>query len=141
MAFNDLFRATAISRSGMTAERFRMEVTANNLANANSVRTSEGGPYRRKDVVFEAVLQDQQGNETLGGVEVVDVVDDPAPFPIAYMPWHPDANKDGDVQMPNVEIPMEMVNLVTASRAYEANVRAAQSFVQMSQQALNILRG
>ena len=141
MAFNDLFRATGISRSGLNAERLRMEVTANNIANAYATRTTDGGPYRRQDVVFSAVLEDQEGRRMLGGVEAEDVIDDPSPFPVVYMPGHPDADGQGNVRLPNVEIPVEMVNLVTASRAYEANVRAAQSFVQMSQQALSIVRG
>jgi flagellar basal-body rod protein FlgC len=128
MAFNDLFRATGISRSGLNAERLRMEVTANNIANAFSTRGADGGPFRRQDVVFAAVLQDQAGQPTLGGVEAEDVVDDPTPFPVVYIPGHPDADGQGNVRMPNVEIPIEMVNLVTASRAYEANVRAAESF-------------
>src|SRR5262245_41785030 len=140
MAFNDLFRATGISRSGLNAERLRMEVTANNIANAFSTRGPDGGPFRRQDVVFAAVLEDQSGQPTLGGVETVEVVDDPRPFQVVYVPGHPDADGNGNVRMPNVEIPIEMVNLVTASRAYEANVRAGQSFTQMSQQALSILR-
>jgi len=141
MAFNDLFRATGISRSGLNAERLRMEVTANNIANAYSTRTAAGGPFRRQDVIFAAVLEGQYGQPGLGGVEAVDIVDDPTPFLVVSLPGHPDADEQGNVQMPNVEIPIEMVNLITASRAYEANVRAAQSFVQMSQQALSIVRG
>jgi flagellar basal-body rod protein FlgC len=141
MAFNDLFRAAGISRSGLNAERMRMEVTANNIANAYSTRTADGGPFRRQDVVFAAVLEDQYGQPALGGVDVAEVVDDPLPFKVVSLPGHPDADADGNVRMPNVDIPIEMVNLVTASRAYEANVRAAQSFVQMSQQALTIVRG
>ncbi len=136
MSFGNLFPAAGISASALSAERLRMEVTANNIANAFSTRTSEGGPFRRQDVVFSAVME--RGG--LGGVEVADVVDDESPFPVVSMPGHPDADAQGNVRLPNVQLPLEMVNLVTASRAYEANVRAAQSFIQMSQQALTILR-
>jgi flagellar basal-body rod protein FlgC len=132
MSFGSLFPAASISASALSAERLRMEVTANNIANAFSTRTREGGPFRRQDVVFSSV--------TGGGVQATDVVDDPSPFPVVSMPGHPDADADGNVRLPNVQLPIEMVNLVTASRAYEANVRAAQAFVQMGQQALGILR-
>lgn len=150
MSFRNLFPASAISGTGLTAERLRMEVTANNIANAYSTRTPGGGPFRRQDVVFASVLQDQNqgsvllptGSVSLGkGVEAVEVVDDPSEFPQVYLPGHPDADAEGNVRFPNVQIPMEMVNLVTASRAYEANVRAGQTFFQMGQQALSLLRG
>lgn len=141
MAFDTLFRAAGISRSGLTAERLRMEVTANNIANAYATRSPAGGPFRRQDVVFASLLPDQANRQQLGGVVAEEVVDDPSPFPVVSMPGHPDADANGDLRLPNVDIPTEMVNLVTASRAYEANVRAAQSFLQMSQQALSLLRG
>jgi flagellar basal-body rod protein FlgC len=136
MSFGSLFPAAAISASALTAERMRMEVTANNIANAYSTRSHDGGPFRRQDVVFSSLT----GADGMGGVEVADVVDDESPFPVVSMPGHPDADAQGNVRLPNVQLPMEMVNLVTASRAYEANVRAAQAFVQMSQQAMAILR-
>lgn len=142
MAFNDLFRPVTISGSALDAERLRMEVTANNIANAYSTRAPGGGPYRRQDVVFATVLGGQLGGEAApGGVRAEEVVDDPSPFPVVHMPGHPDADANGNLRLPNVEVPLEMVNLVTASRAYEANVRAGQSFLQMSQQALSLLRG
>lgn len=143
MAFRDLFRSAGISQSGLTAERIRMEVTANNIANAYSTRTPQGGPFRRQDVVFEALVGQQAGGEVsgFGGVDAAEIVDDPTPFTVVLMPGHPDADAEGNLRLPNVELPLEMVNLVTAGRSYEANVRAAQSFVQNSQQALNILRG
>lgn len=136
MTFNGLFRAVNISGSALDAERLRMEVTANNIANAYSTRTPDGGPFRRQDVVFAAALGEQ-----LAGVHADEVVDDPTPFPVVHLPGHPDADAEGNLRLPNVEVPLEMVNLVTAARAYEANVRASQSFLQMSQQALSILRG
>ncbi|QJW94414.1 flagellar basal body rod protein FlgC [Frigoriglobus tundricola] len=144
MSFNDLFSANSISGSGMTAESYRMEVIANNIANANSTRSANGGPFRRQDVVFAEVL----GSATRGapgpnfrGVQVVDRIEDPSELPRVFMPGHPDADAEGFVQMPNVQLPIEMVNLLTASRAYEANLRAAQTFRQMSEQALALLRG
>jgi flagellar basal-body rod protein FlgC len=145
MAFKDMFAASAISASGMSAERLRMEVTANNLANAHSTRSANGGPYRRQDLVFQAVLDSAVGGKPtpsgLRGVEVVDRVEDQSELPKIHMPGHPDADADGMVTMPNVSLPIEMVNLLTASRAYEANVRAAQTFRQLNEQALAILRG
>lgn len=132
MPFNDLFGGFGTSASGMSAERFRMEVIANNLANAHSTRSANGGPFRRQDVVFA---------EVLGGVQAVDVVEDPSPLQRVYMPGHPDADREGFVSMPNVELPVEMVNLITAARAYEANLKAAQTFRQMNEQALALLRG
>jgi flagellar basal-body rod protein FlgC len=141
MSFGGLFGALGVSASGLNAERMRMEVTANNVANAFSTRTADGGPFRRQDVVFAAVLDEQSGSKaSMGGVEAVEVVDDPTPARVVSMPGHPDADAQGNVSLPNVDLPMEMVNLVTATRAYEANVRTAQAFVQMSQQALAIVR-
>jgi flagellar basal-body rod protein FlgC len=144
MAFNDLFAAAAISGSGMSAERFRMEVVANNIANANSTRSANGGPFRRQDVVFAEVLgaaTRPDGAPDLRGVRAVELVEDPTPLTTVYMPGHPDADAQGNVRMPNVQLPIEMVNLMTASRAYEANLRAAQTFRQMNEQALSLLRG
>lgn len=137
MPFNDLFAAGGISGSGMAAERLRMEVIANNVANANTTRSADGGPFRRQDVVFAEVL----GAAGPAGVRAVDIVQDPTPFNRVHMPGHPDADAEGFVNMPNVQLPVEMVNLITAARAYEANLKAFQTFRQMSEQALNLLRG
>jgi flagellar basal-body rod protein FlgC len=144
MAFDDLFGASAISGSGMSAERLRMEVIANNIANANSTRSANGGPFRRQDVVFAEALgaaTSADGARALHGVHAVEIVEDPSPLPRIYMPGHPDADASGYVRMPNVQLPIEMVNLITASRAYEANVRAGNTFHQMNEQALSLLRG
>jgi flagellar basal-body rod protein FlgC len=141
---NDLFAASAISASGMSAERLRMEVIANNIANAQTTRTAGGGPFRRQDVVFEAIVASAarpgRAGAEAGGVRAVDVVEDQSELPRVYHPGHPDAGSDGYVTMPNVQVPVEMVNLMTASRAYEANLRAAQAFRQMNEQALALLR-
>lgn len=143
MPFNDLFSAGGISGSGMTAERLRMEVIANNIANANSTRSANGGPFRRQDVVFAEVLgsvRRPHGEPDLRGVTAVERVEDPTELPRVYQPGHPDADAEGFVRMPNVQLPIEMVNLLTAARAYEANLRAAQTFRQMNEQALTLLR-
>jgi len=145
MGFNSMLAVTNISASGLAAERMRMEVVANNIANAHSTRTAHGGPFRRQDVVFASVLNDQlhsgtPGAEKLGGVQIVGIVDDPSELERVYNPGHPDADPEGFVTMPNVRLPVEMVNLITASRAYEANLRVMQSFRQNAEQALGLLR-
>ena len=145
MGFDEMLGAFRISGTGMRAERQRMEVISNNIANANSTRTPEGGAYRRKEVVFEAVLkeaagQDMQRAHHLGGVRSLGVVEDLTEQPKVYNPGHPDADADGFVTMPNVNLPLEMVNLVTATRAYEANLRVANSFQSMAEQSFQLLK-
>ena len=112
-----------VSASALAAQRQRMNTIASNLANAQSTRTAEGGPYRRQDVVFATQVQDA-GNTGLEGVKVSGIVRDEAPFKMIYDPGHPDADKDGFVAMPNVNVIEEMVNMMMASRAYEASVSA-----------------
>jgi flagellar basal-body rod protein FlgC len=141
---NPLFAAADISASGLAAERLRLEVVANNIANAFSTRSPNGGPYRRQDVVFSAVLNQSVrggGLSRPGGVQTLGVVEDMSPFHRIHNPGHPDADKDGYVNMPNVDLPVEMVNMITASRAYEANMRAMQFFRQMTEQSYSLLRG
>lgn len=140
----DIEGAFAVSASALSAEKLRMNVIAGNLANVNSTRTPEGGPYRRKDVIFKTV----QGNsfaDTLGeainnvnGVKVDAVIEDKSPFKTVYNPGHPDADKDGYLKMPNVNLLTEMVNMISASRAYEANVNAVQVTKGMIGKALEI---
>lgn len=143
MGLGSLLAATDISASGLAAERQRMEVVANNIANAHSTRTSAGGPYRRQQVVFAAEL-DESGRQLrtggLSGVRVTGVIDDPSTLPQIFDPGHPDADANGHVLMPNVQLPNEMVDLMTASRAYEANLRALRLFRQMAEQSLALLR-
>jgi flagellar basal-body rod protein FlgC len=144
MPFETLFGAAAISGSGMSAERLRMEVIANNIANANSTRSANGGPFRRQDVVFAEVLgaaMHPGGTPQLRGVQAEEIVEDQSELLRVYMPGHPDADAEGFVRMPNVQLPIEMVNLLTAARAYEANLRTAQTFRQLNEQALALLRG
>lgn len=139
-----LFSGARISASGMSAERQRMEVVAHNIANANSTRSIEGGPYRRQQLVFEAAMDDRARAQTvnhLGGVEVTGQASDTSEMPLVYNPGHPDADPEtGLVMMPNVKLPNEMVDLITASRSYEANLKALTSFKTMVEQTLRLLR-
>lgn len=140
-----IFAAANISASGLSAERTRMEVVARNIANANTTRTPGGGPYRRQQAVFSALLDNQMrssaGRPGLGGVQVVGITDDRSPLPRIHHPGHPDADADGFVVVPNVQLPMEMVDLMTANRAYEANLKVLQAFRQQAEQTLALLRG
>jgi flagellar basal-body rod protein FlgC len=141
----DFFDSIDVSASALSAERLRMNVTSSNLANAQTTRAPEGGPYRRKDAVFEAqpfgeVLSAQMGSQPLHKVNVVDVVLDEKAPRMVHNPQHPDANPDGYVAYPNVNTMEEMVNLITASRTYEANVTAIQAAKSMMNKALEIGR-
>ena len=117
------FNVFTVSASALEAQKQRMNVIASNMANVHSTRTDEGGPYRRKDVLFPAAAV-QSDPDTLAGVKVVDIVADSTPFRTVYDPGHPDADKEGYVSMPNINIIEEMVNMMMASRAYEASVSA-----------------
>jgi flagellar basal-body rod protein FlgC len=133
-----IFDSLRISASGMTAERMRMDVIAENLANANTTRGVDGQPYQRKEVVLE-----QGGSsfeQVLDGVKVAGVVADPSPPRRVYDPGHPDADPQGYVSMPNVTPVTEMVDMITASRGYEADVQAMNQAKQMFLKALEILR-
>ncbi len=128
-----IFRSFAISASALTAERLRLSVIATNIANAETTRTPQGGPYRRKEVVF-------QPRED-GGVEVAGIKEDTTtPSRLVYDPGHPDANEQGFVEYPNVLVVNEMVDLLAATRAYEANVAAINATKSMLTSSLNIGR-
>jgi flagellar basal-body rod protein FlgC len=124
----NLLTALDVNASGLMAQRKRVEVSSSNLANSQTTRTDEGGPYRRKDVVFQTTsFQDSLGsamNSGVEGVEVSELVNDPRPLIQRYEPGHPDADKNGYVSYPNVDVMEEMGNLVEASRSYEANIAA-----------------
>ena len=141
---SDFFDSIDVSASALSAERLRMNVVSSNLANAQTTRTPEGGPYRRKDPVFEAQpigsFADALGQAEvpLHKVKVVDVVSDPNAPKLVYQPDHPDANPDGFVAYPNINTMEEMVNLITASRTYEANVKAIGVSRNMMEKALEI---
>jgi flagellar basal-body rod protein FlgC len=144
------FGGMEISASGLTAERLRMDVTAENLANAQTTHGANGQPYRRKEVVlqeapgsFGATLSRAMGGgagSNGGGVQVAGVVEDSTPLKRVYDPGHPDADAQGYVQMPNVDTVSEMVDLISASRAYEANVTAMNAAKQMFAHTLELLR-
>jgi flagellar basal-body rod protein FlgC len=142
----NLFTAMEVTASGLSAERVRMNSLASNLANARTTRTPAGGPYKRIDPVFQAVpienrLTEVGRGETQGGVYMVEVPnirqDQSAPQ-LIYDPQHPDADARGFVSLPNVNVVEEMVNLITASRSYEAGVTVMQTLKGMAQSALSI---
>jgi len=144
------YSSVDISASGLSAERLAMDVIANNIANVNTTRTPEGGPFKRQLIVF-AQKQDaaaaQAGADTpqgeqgggLAGVQAVGIINDPGPDKLVYDPTHPDADSNGYVHMPNIEVVKEMVDMMAASRAYEANVAAIQDARQMGQATLTLL--
>lgn len=158
-----LFDAIEIAGSGLTAERVRMDVTAENLANAQTTRTAAGGPYRRQEAVLEQVgaggfgstlegaLEESAqegvqpsvsagGGPPAGGVQVAEIVDDKAPDQLVYDPSSPDANAKGYVEMPNVDTVTEMTNLIAESRSYEADVTAMQTSKSMFNTTLGLLK-
>jgi flagellar basal-body rod protein FlgC len=144
----DFFDAMAVSSSAMTAERTRMNLISSNLANAGTTRTLEGGPYKRKDAVFTAVPAETTFSAALkrlnspaaGGVEVSMIIEDTSPPRLQYDPTHPDADPQGYVAMPNVNFVEEMTDMITASRAYEANITAAQASKSMALKTLELGR-
>ncbi|NLB18069.1 MAG: flagellar basal body rod protein FlgC [Syntrophomonadaceae bacterium] len=129
--------------SGLTAQRLRMDVIANNLANVNTTRTEGGGPFRRQVVVFESrsnsrdfakILQGEL--EGPGGVRVKAIMQDESPLRQVYEPSHPDANEAGYVSYPNVNIVAEMTDMISATRSYEANITALESIKRMTMKAI-----
>ncbi len=141
------FGSMDTSTSGLTAQRLRLDVISQNIANANTTRTPEGGPYRRKAVLFESINNNEGSFRNIlsqkvasrnNGVRVSAVVEDQTPFPVVYDPTHPDANAQGYVEQPNVNIVTEMVNMISASRSYEANVTAFNNMKTMINSALSI---
>jgi flagellar basal-body rod protein FlgC len=148
-----LFDAIDASGSGLSAERLRMDVTSENLANAQTTKGADGQPYRRKEVVlqqagasgtsFSSVLASMQGAggaKSVNGVRVSGIVEDSSALKRLYDPGHPDADKDGYVTMPNVNTVTEMTDLISSSRAYEANVTAMQTAKTMFGKTLDLLR-
>ena len=139
-----LLSAMNISASGMTSERLRFDLIATNLANLNTTRTSEGGPYRRQIPIFAERLAEarrsQEGYRGTG-VEVVGIIKEKTSPRLVYDPSHPDANGEGYVALPNINVTQEMVNMLTASRSYEANVTTFNAAKQLAIKALEIGRG
>ncbi len=136
MEISALFKVIA---SALEAQRKRMNVIVSNMANAHTTRTAGGGPYRRKDVVFvpEEVVE---GDETLSGVRMLQVVEDPSPFKVIYNPGHPDADSNGYVRLPNVDVLEEMVNMMMSLRSYEASISALNTYKGMLMKTLEIGR-
>lgn len=141
-----MFSSFNINASGMTAQRYRMDVISENVANANTTRTADGSPYRRKVVYFEekhpdfgTCLNQATGRYSGQGVKVTRVMEDTkTEMKMVYDPSHPDANEDGYVYYPNVDIVTEMTNMIDASRAYEANATAFSASKSMALQGLQI---
>ena len=147
----NLFTAFKISAKGLIAERTRLNVASMNLANAHVTRTLEGGPYRAKSVVFRAVPVPEKGIDVDAGfegellsalkeVQVAEIVDDKAPFIERFDPSHPDADENGIVRLPNVNVMEQMVDLMEAERAYEANLSALDTAKSMAVKALELIK-
>ncbi|MFY7928604.1 MAG: flagellar basal body rod protein FlgC [Oligoflexus sp.] len=142
------FKAMDISSTGLSAQRVRMNVLASNLANANTTRTPEGGPYKREDVVFSAnpvgdpfenYLDEDWGTQ-LKKVQVVDIHKDTRAPRRVLDPSHPDADANGFVEMPNIQVMTEMVNMIAATRAFEANTTALNAAKSMANTAIEVGR-
>lgn len=146
---NDLLSSMHISASGMSAQRTRMDVIAENIANAESTRTNEGGPYKRRQVVFQAVEDKQQFSGVFNtafqsnkhqAVKAAYIAQDKSPFREVYDPSHPDANAQGVVKLPNVNPVEEMVDMNAAARSFEANVTTMEAAKRMFLKSLELLR-
>lgn len=133
---NEMFLSLKVSATALEAQKVRMNVIASNIANVNSTNTPEGGPYRRRDVVFQSYLF----NESSIGVNIAKIVEDQRPFRMVHDPAHPDANENGFVSHPNITTIEETVNLMAATRAYEANLTVINSFRDMHRRTLEIMR-
>lgn len=137
-----------ISASALTAETLRMDIISKNIANANTTRTANGTPYRRQVVVFQedkklpfsSYLNNELNRFNKGGVKATAVIEDKSDFKMVYNPGHPDADEKGYVKMPNVDIMIEMVNMISATRAYDANITSINSTKSIIMKALDIGR-
>ena len=149
-----LFNSMNISASGLTAQQIRMDTISQNIANVQTTRTPEGGPYKRKTVIFQeiddrdpfsfiftdAIRRGQKPTWQGSGVRVTKIVNDNSPGSLMYDPSHPDADEEGYVRMPNINIIEEMVNMISASRSYEANITAINSSKAMIAKTLELGR-
>ena len=143
----DLFDSLAVSASALSAERQRSEVIASNLANAQTTHTQAGGPFRRREVVFQpensgpfSLALSHASHGAAQGVQVAQVMDDPTPPVMRYEPGNPDADKDGYVAYPAINPAMEMVDLMDSVRAYQLNASAVSATKQMIQQTIEVLK-
>ncbi|MEA3284696.1 MAG: flagellar basal body rod protein FlgC [Synergistota bacterium] len=138
-----VFKSIDVAASSLTAHRLWMDTISQNLANVNSSRTPEGGPYVRRVPVFQQILDEiGEDSKVKGGVKVVEIAKDTTTAPrLVYQPDHPDADQEGYVAMPNVSVVREMADMMVASRAYEANLAVTTSAKSMWTGALDILKG
>ena len=146
----NLFDSLTVSGSALSAERQRSEIIAANMANAETTHTEAGGPFRRREVVFNSpgtsnfsmalARTNSLSGPPAGSVEISEVVDDPTPPVMRYEPGHPDANKDGYVAYPAINPVLEMVDLMSSVRAYQLNASAVSATKQMIQQSIDILK-
>jgi len=148
---NTLFSSMHVSSSGLSAQRARLDVVAENIANADSTRTEKGGPYRRRQVVFQAVspesnrsfssvFQSSFNQGSLQSVKVAETIEDNRPFREVYDPTNPDADVNGNVKMPNVNSVQEMVDMNSAARSFEANVTVMEASKRMFLKSLELMR-
>ena len=135
----NVLSATALTASALESEKMRVDITSQNIANAHTTKGLDGKPYQRRVVAFESVLNEQMG-QNMQGVRVSEIKRDETPGEIINNPEHPHADEEGNVQMPNVNIAYEMVDMVTATRSYEANLAVVRNARQMANQALAIGR-
>ena len=147
MSFDNMFRVLNISGSGLSAERLRMNVIAHNIANANTLKTADGGPYKKQEVIFSSVLNNamrrrRRGSsaDTLGGVSVSGLVDSAQPTKRVFDPTSRLADKEGYVTLPNVDVVREMIDMISASRAYEANLAVGKTAKDMISATLSLGR-
>lgn len=142
-----VFNSMKINASGLTLERMKLDTISSNIANVNTTRTEDGGPYQRKEVVFEEMVKTQYNEQTkrreqkAKGVKVTEIYEDPENMRIVYDPDHPDADEEGYVTMPNVNLLDEMVDLIQAQRTYEANATALKASKGMLNKAIEISKG
>jgi len=148
--YNSFFSAMDISTTGLITQRYRMNIASENLANIESTRTANGTTYRRKQVIMGAVGNNEQFIHMLmgarvsmpmtGGARILDVVEDPSPLRMVHKPGHPDADENGQVAMPNVNAILEMADILSATRAYEANTTAFSAAKGMISKALDLAK-
>lgn len=142
-----IFNSMQINASGLTLERLKMDTISTNIANVNTTRTEEGGPYKRKEVLFQENLVNErdkltgQNRTNSAGVKVIGIAENTDNLNVVYNPEHPDADEDGFVMMPNVNMVDEMIALINTQRTYEANVTALNTSKSMLMKALEISKG
>ena len=134
----NLITGIVVTADALSAQKTRLDIVAQNIANAQTTRTAEGGPYRRQVVSFATELMHRTDGASVQTVKVASIAPDPTPGQQVYNPQHPDAGPDGMVTMPNVNLAYEMVDLITASRAYEANLSYAKNARMLAMKTLDI---